>query len=169
MTQVPNSTYNGGATILPNQFCQNIPLSLSQLDGIFGAVSPPYLDWSDSRLSCPTNGPANATPFARWANLDPTMENQALMSLLDSTTASTAAFGAGLTAAVAGGQASTSDPTASEHWPYNKTAYPGGDEVTLGKLIGLDTRSGAPSSFAAQRILGSITPVASDWTGDPLG
>ena len=68
------------------------------------------------------------------------------MSLLDSTPASKTAFGAGLTTCAAAGQAATSDPTASEHWPYSGTAVEGGDQATLGKLIGLDPRTGAPSS-----------------------
>ena len=146
MTLVPNSTYTGTQTITPAQFCQNIPLDLSQLDGIFGAVSPPYSDWGDSRLSCtaPPNTPADAVKFGRWANLDPTMENYALMSLLDSTPTSQAAFGAALTSAQSEGQAATSDPAASEHWPYSGTAVAGGDQATLGKLIGLDPRTGAP-------------------------
>ena len=171
MTLVPNSTYTGSNTITPSQFCQNIPLSLDNLDGIYGAVTPQYTGWGDSRLSC-TAPPAAATPadsvlFGRWANLDPTMENDALMSLLDSTTASEASFAAGLTAAKS--QASTTDPTASEHWPYSGTAVTGGDQATLGKLIGLDPRTGAPSSVATQISLGAIMPVASVWTGDPLG
>jgi ABC-type phosphate transport system substrate-binding protein len=171
MTLVPNSTYAGSNTITPAQFCQNIPLSLDNLDGIYGAVTPQYTGWGDSRISC-TNPPTSPTPadplhFGRWANLDPTMENYALMSLLDSTTSSQASFGAGLTAAQS--QASTTDPTASEHWPYSATAVTGGDQATLGKLIGLDPRTGAPSSVATQISLGAIMPVASVWTGDPLG
>jgi hypothetical protein len=96
------------------------------------------------------------------------MENFALMSLLDSTTSSKAAFQAGLTAAVAVKQASTSDPTASEHWPYGKTV-PGGDEATFGKLLDLDQRTNQPSTDAALMQLGAIMPVADVWTGNPLG
>ncbi len=169
MTLVPNSTYAGTTTIQPSQFCQHIPLSLDQLDGIYGAATPQYTGWGDARLSCtaPPNTPADSLLFGRWANLDPTMENFAVMSLLDSTDASKAAFAAGLVAATT--QASTTDPTASEHWPYSGTAVTGGDQATLGKLIGLDPRTGAPSSKATQLSLGAIMPVASEWTGDPLG
>ena len=168
MTLVPNSTYQGSSTIMPTQFCQHIPLTLDQLDGIYGA--PSYSGWSDSRLSCtvPPNTPAEAYSFGLWANLDPTMETSALMSLLDSTPTSEAAFAAGLAAAQAGGQASTSNPAASEQWPFPKTV-PGGDETTFGKLLSLDPRTGAPSTQEAQIQLGAIMPVADDWTGDPLG
>src|SRR5580692_8757886 len=41
MTLVPNTTYVGSVTILPAQYCQHIPLTLAQLDGIYGQVSPP--------------------------------------------------------------------------------------------------------------------------------
>ncbi len=171
MTLVPNSSYTGSTTILPSQFCQHVPLSLDQLDGIFGAVNPPYSSWGDSRLSCTASpsAPADAVPFGRWANLDPTMENFALMTLLDSTPTSKSAFGDGLTNAQKNGQATTGDPSASEHWPYSGTAVAGGDQTTLGKLIGLDARTGAPSSTAAQLMFGATMPVESDWTGDPLG
>jgi len=141
------------------------------LDGIYGSVSPEYSNWADSRLSC-TASPsttADAVPFGRFGNLDPTMENYALMSLLDSTTASQATFGAGLASAQQGGNAATSDPTASEHWPYSGTAVAGGDEATLGRVVGLDSRTAEPSSQASLIALGAIMPIASEWTGDPLG
>jgi ABC-type phosphate transport system substrate-binding protein len=171
MTLVPNSTYTGSQTITPTQYCQHIPLSLDQLDGIYGTATPTYSSWGDSRLSCTSSPstPADALHFGRWANLDPSMENFALMSLLDSTTASQAAFGAGLATAQGEGQAATSNPAASEHWPYSGTAITGGDEATLGKLIGLDPRSGAPSPVASLLQLGAIMPVTSVWTGDPHG
>ena len=171
MTLVPGSSYQGSSTITPSQFCQHIPLSLDQLDGIYGAVSPPYSSgWGDGRLSCtaPPNTPAEQYSFGLWANLDPTMENFALMSLLDSTPTSKAAFATGLANAQAVGQSTTSDPTASEHWPYGKTV-PGGDQTTFGKLIGLDPRTNVPSTQAAIVQLGAIMPVADVWTGDPLG
>jgi ABC-type phosphate transport system substrate-binding protein len=171
VTLVPNSTYTGSTTITPSQFCQHIPLTLDQLDGIYGSVSPPYVNWGDSRLSCtsPPNTPADAVGFGRYASLDPAMETYALMSLLDSTTASQAAFTAGLTAAQTAGQSTTSNPTPSEHWPYSGTAVPGGDQFTLEKLIALDPQTSRPSSTASQLSLGAILPIASDWTGDPLG
>ena len=169
MPLVPSTSYTGSTTILPSQFCQHIPLNLQQLDGIYGA--PAFSGWGDSQLSCtaPPPTPADSLHFIPAANLDPTMENFALMSLLDSTTASQSAFAAGLAAAVTGKQASTTDPTASEHWPYTGAAVPGGDQTTFGKLIGLDPRTNVPSTVAAQNSLGAIMPVANVWTGDPLG
>jgi len=178
MTLVPNSTYTGSTDILPTQFCQHINLNLDQLDGLFGTATPPYTDWADSgratgtdpRVNCPGSPPTplDAKPIGRYANLDPSMENYALMSLLDSTATSKASFAAALTTAQGEGQSTTNDPTPSEHWPYSGSAIAGGDQTTLGKLIGL-TRQNAPSPVAAQLTLGAIMPVESDWTGSPLG
>ncbi len=169
MTLVPNTGYEGSSTITPNQFCEHIPLDLTQLDGIYG--SPQLGGWSDPSLSCtsPPNTPAENYHFIFAANLDPTMENDALMSLLDSTTASKTSFQNGLTAAVAVKQATTADPTPSEHFPYQGAAFPGGDETTFGKLIGLDQRTGALGTQAALMQLGAIMPVADVWTEKPLG
>ena len=171
MTMVPGPSYKGSSTILPSQFCQHVPLSLDQLDGIYGAVTPQFSNWSDSRLSCSSNPTtaADSVPFNLWGNLDPTMENFAIMSLLDSTAKSQAAFAAGLSNAAAGGRASTTDPTPSEKWPYSATAVAGGDEATLGKIVDLDARTAQPSSTAALISLGAILPIDNVWTGNPLG
>jgi ABC-type phosphate transport system substrate-binding protein len=171
MTLVPDAAWGSGptTTIQPDQYCQHIPLTLTQLDGIFGA--PAFTSWGDSALSCtsPPNSPADGASFQLWANADPTMETEALMTLLDSTTASQSAFQAGLNAAHAGGEVATTDPTPSEHWPYTGTVVTGGDQATLGKVVGLDPQTGAPSPIVANLKLGAIMPIADDWTGDPLG
>ncbi len=171
MTLVPSPSYKGSASILPSQYCQHIPLTLAQLDGIYGSVTPEYTNWSDSRLSCTTGATttADAVPFGLWGNLDPTMENYALMSLLDSTPTSQAAFGAGLAAAQSGGKAATSDPTPTESWPYSGDAVAGGDEATLGKIVDLDPRTSQPGTTASLIQLGAIMAIANVWMGDPLG
>ena len=64
---------------------------------------------------------------------------------------------------------STSNPAASEEWPYSSTAVVGGDEATLGKIVDLDARTAAPSTVVANIQMGAIMPIASVWTGDPLG
>ena len=48
VTQVPIATWSG-TTIEPADFCQHIPLTLDQLDGIYGTVTPPYSGWGDSQ------------------------------------------------------------------------------------------------------------------------
>ena len=195
MTLVPNSTYDGGSTISASQYCQHIPLSLTQLDGIYGA--PQDTDWSS--LTCPASSTGTSTTtttgasttsttgasttttttasstqldaqkIALYGNADPTMENFALMTLLDSTSASQTAYGNLLTMLSGENRADQTNPAPTETWPFPSTAVVGGDEATLGKIVGLVPRTGAPSTEVAQLALGAIMPVASVWTGDPLG
>ncbi len=169
MTLVPNTTFTGGS-IEPSQYCQHMQLNLGQLDGIFGA--PQYAGWGDSRLSCsgpPGTALAYPVNFGLWANADPTMENFALMSLLDSTTASQSAFAAELTAAHNDSQATTASPTPSEQWPFSGSTVPSGDQVTLTKLIDLDSLTELPTTNSQFIKLGAIMPIANDWMGAPLG
>jgi hypothetical protein len=168
MTLVPVPTFQGNGTINPAQFCQHIPLNLTQLAAIYGSPAP--TSWGDPSLSCSIGGPApDPVPFTLWANLDPTMENLSMMNLLDSTTASTATFQTGLTNGVATHKAITSDTTPSEFWPYTGATIPGGDEALLGKMIGLNSITDLPSTQTAELSLGGIVPISSVWTGDPLG
>ena len=199
MTLVPNANFTSGTgTITPDDFCQHIPLNLAELDGIYGSPQysgwgDPQISCtvptSSSTTTTSTSSPtttstssptvttttlvgstsAAALPFALWGNEDPTMENSALESLLDSTTASTNSFGAELTTLKATNQVSTTSTGPSELWPYNHTEFPGGDQATVGKLIALNAISGAPSNIAAQIQLGAIMPVDAVWTGAPLG
>jgi hypothetical protein len=169
LTLVPNSNYTGGVTIEPNEFCQNIPLTLAQLDGIYGGVSPPYSSWADPRLTSTSSCDADSEPFSRWANLDPTMENEALMSLLDSTSDSQQNFASALAADKANDTSDTSSTTPSEDWPFPQTAVPGGDGNTVGKLVDLNPTSDAPGNVASLIQLGAIMPVAATWLGHPYG
>ncbi len=171
VTLVPNNTYSGSPTINSTQYCQHIPLTLTQLSDIFGFdASSPLLSWGDARIQCSTPGTsADAVPISLWANLDPTMENFQMMSYLDSTTASKATFLAGLQNAKTNGTALTVDPTPSQVWPYSKPTIPGGDESLLGKVIAINSQTNAPSTQASLLALGAAVPVSADWTGAPLG
>ena len=169
MTLVPNGSFSG-QSISPSQYCSGMQLSLAQLDGIYG--SPQYSGWGDSHLSCsgaPGTAAADPLSFGLWANADPTMENSALMSLLDSTTASKTAFGAELTTAHTNDQATTTDPTPSEQWPFSGSTIPSGDQVTLTKLLGVDQQTELPTTNTTMIKLGAIMPIANDWMGAPLG
>jgi hypothetical protein len=171
VTLVPQPTFPGTATINPTQFCQHIPLNLIQLADIYGTSTPPVTNWGDPSIDCSVGSTAqpDAVPFTRWANLDPTMENYALMNYLDSTSASEAIFQAGLTNGVNTKSALTSSTTPSEYWPYTGSSIPGGDEALLGKVIALNAKSNTPSTQTAQLSIGAIVPISSVWTGDPLG
>jgi hypothetical protein len=134
-TLVPTAAWGqtGSTTITSSDFCEHMPLDLTQLAQIFGFDSAsPLNNWSDSRIDCP--GPGGATtavaePINGWANLDPSMANYALMSLLDSTPASQALFQAGLNR----GGSLTQDTTPSTDWPYASVTVPGGDQPLLGR------------------------------------
>jgi hypothetical protein len=193
MTLVPTASYSGGTTISPSEYCQHVDLTLANLDGIYG--SPQLTGWGDASLACSSTGSTTSTtttssttsttstttsttapagaaldnlPFTFWFNADPTMENSALMSLLDSTADSQTAFQAELTAAAAEKTGSGTSTTPSESWPGAGNAYPGGDQATIGKVIGLNPLTDTPSTQASEIQLGSIMPVAAEWTGDPL-
>ena len=170
VTTVPNDTFQG-QSLQPSDFCPHIPLTLTLLADIFGFDSAnPMLQWSDPRLQCSAPGTtADGVPVSRWANLDPTMENQAIMTLLDSTPSSKTLFSDGLQNAFANSHALTTDPTPAEQWPYSQNTIPGGDQPLLGKLIGINALTNAPSTTAADWHLGAALPISSVWTGAPLG
>jgi ABC-type phosphate transport system substrate-binding protein len=161
---VPTASF-GTQTIQPSDFCPHVQLSLTDLATLYGFDSAnPLVSWGDSRLQCSDSAPLEPLGPGLAGNLDPTMENYALMSLLDSTPSSKALFDAGLE----NRKSVTTDDTPSEHWPYGG-GIPGGDEVLIGKLIGINDRTNAPSSLAAFWQLGTTFPVSSVWTGAPLG
>jgi ABC-type phosphate transport system substrate-binding protein len=173
MTFVPNDTYQGSQTIAPSQFCQHIDLTVNDLAEIFGYdTTSPFVNWGDSRISsCTSQGAtADPIPITRWGNLDPTMENYALLSLLNSTPSALGYLQAGITQAIATNNAEqTTTSATSENWPYASPAIPGGDEALLGKILQLNPLTDTPSTQAALLSLGAVTPVSSVWTGAPLG
>ncbi|MGP8059517.1 MAG: hypothetical protein ACLP9C_07775 [Acidimicrobiales bacterium] len=171
VTTVPNNTYQGTVTISPAQFCQHIPLNMTDLGDIFGFNSAdPLLAWSDPRLQCSDGTPLYNVSDILWANLDPTTENSAMMTLLDSDPTSKTLFDAGLQNAFSHQQATTSSDTPSETWPYvGAGVVPGGDQPLIGKLIGINALTNAPSTQAALWHLGAAAPISSVWTGAPLG
>ncbi len=167
---VPTDAWStsGSTSITPSGFCQGIPLSPLLLGQIFGTDASGSGHWNDAGLVCPTSGgdtTADALPVAQWANLDPSESNFALMTLLDSTAASKAAFDAGLK----GTSALTTSDTPSELWPYAQNTIPGGDQPLIGKLLAINAETNAPSTQANLWQLGAIAPISSVWTGAPLG
>jgi ABC-type phosphate transport system substrate-binding protein len=168
-TLVPNPTkYSGQATISSSEFCQHIPLSTALLGDLYGFnASQPLLSWNDARLQCASgsNGTPYSTSVSIFANADPTVENQALMALLDSDPTSKQLFLAGLSHF----QSVSTDPTPSENWPYAQGKVPGGDQPLIGKLLNISTSTNAPDTLAANWQLGAIVAMSSVWTGSPLG
>jgi len=170
-TLVPTAAWGqgGSTTITSSDFCQHMPLNLTQVAQIFGFdASQPLTHWNDSRIDCPGPGgatTANANPIIGWANLDPSMANYALMSLLDSTPASQALFQAGLNR----GSSLTQSTSPDTNWPYANITVPGGDQPLLGKMLGINAQTNVPGTFAAFWALGGTAPISSVWTGSPLG
>ncbi len=97
-----------------------------------------------------------------WANLDPSMANYALMSLLDSTPRFEGLLDAGLS----GSPTSLSHPddTRDGLWPYSQNTVPGGDQPFIGKLMDIDPESICPVPFPIG--VGSLVPItmSSIWT-----
>ena len=169
-TLVPNNAWIGTGTIANSDFCQHMPLTTDLLGEIFGFdAAQPLNHWNDPRLDCPPGGAGNGQqrPISLWANLDPSMANSALMSLLDSTPTSKSFFDAGLSAP--GSASLTTDDTPSELWPYGQNTIPGGDQPLIGKLLAISTTTNAPSQNSATWQLGAVAPISSVWTGAPLG
>jgi hypothetical protein len=173
-TLVPLAADYGGAkgagTITSGDFCQHIPLTTTLLGDVFGRDTTDPLGWGDtSRVTCTGGGALYDTPIVPWANLDPTMENETVMSLLDSIPTSEALFDAGLNFESGVHETITTSDTPSEAWPYANDTIPGGDEPLIGKLLDVDPRSNAPSNDAGEWQLGAVVPISSVWTGSPLG
>jgi ABC-type phosphate transport system substrate-binding protein len=171
-TLVPTETWQAGGSpvITSTDFCQNVPLTTELLGEIFGFdKASPLTNWHDPRITCPPAGPSGAAPNSiyLWANLDPSMANSALMSLLDSTPTSKAFLDAGLIENGMGGL--TTDDTPSEFWPYGQNTIPGGDQPLIGKLLNIGTKTNAPSQTASEWQLGATLPISSVWTGAPHG
>ena len=169
VTLVPTSTFDTSSPVITaSAFCQHIPLSVDQLGGLFGLAAQPYA-WGDPRIPCSTTEGLASYPVTRWANLDPTMENQALMTVLDSDPTAKAEFDAGLQQAQSQNAATTTSDTPSEHWPYSANTYPQGDQSLIEHMVNIDPRSNVPSTDTSFWHLGAISPMSAEWTGSPLG
>jgi hypothetical protein len=170
VTLVPNSSYDTSSpTIVSSNFCQHIPLSVDQLGGLIGYDSAQPYSWGDARIPCSSSLGLASYPVTRWANLDPTMENESVMSLLDSEPTSKGELDAGLQQAQTQNAATTTSDTPSEHWPYSANTYPQGDESLIEHMVNIDPRSNVPSTDSSFWHLGAIAPISSEWTGSPLG
>ena len=174
VTLVPTLAWasSNALSITPSGFCNGIPLSVTDLGDLFGLdSSDPLNNWNDPRIQCTASGGQTETiPVSRWANGDPTMENEVVYDILDSTQGSKASFDAALQSPANGdyGPATSSD-TPSETWPYSKNAIPGGDQPFIGKLLDVNADTNAPDPTAGFWQLGAIAPVSSVWIGSPLG
>jgi hypothetical protein len=175
-TLVPTYTWanSDSTTITPAGFCQGIPLTVAELGELYGYdAADPLQDWGDTRITCPSGGgPGGSSselhlPPVAYANLDPSISNEALMTLLDSDPTAKGYFDAALNGGIPG--ALTTDDTPSELWPFAGNTIPGGDQPLIGKLLDINAETNGPSTTATQWVLGATAPLSSVWTQAPLG
>ena len=147
---------------------------MADLGELYGYdAANPLQDWGDSRITCPSGGgPGGSSselhlPPVAYANLDPSIANEALMTLLDSDPTAKGYFDAALNGGLPG--ALTTSDTPSELWPFAGNTIPGGDQPLIGKLLDINTETNGPSTTATQWVLGATTPLSSVWTQAPLG
>lgn len=155
-TLVPTSAYSGGNTIDSADLCPHINLTVADVGAIYGYDSAqPVSGWNDSRFAC-SNGLTLGGPAPELAaNDDPSMANDALMTLLDSDPTAKSYFAAGLQNAFSSHNATTSSTTPTETWPYTGGyVIAGGDDPLVGKLLTINATTNAPSTAAAQWALG---------------
>ncbi len=175
-TLVPTYTWanSDSTSITPAGFCQGIPLTVAELGELYGYdAADPLQDWGDSRITCPSGGgPGGSSselnlPPVAYANLDPSIANNALMTLLDSDPTAKGFFDAALNGGLPG--ALTTSDTPSELWPFAGDTVPGGDQPLIGKLLDINSETNGPSTTATQWVLGATAPLSSVWTQAPLG
>jgi len=175
-TLVPTYTWanSDSPSITPAGFCQGIPLTVADLGELYGYdKSDPLQDWGDTRITCPSGGgPGGSSselnlPPVAYANLDPSVANEALMTLLDSDQTAKGYFDDALNGGIPG--ALTTSDAPSELWPFAGNTIPGGDQPLIGKLLDINTETNGPSTTATQWVLGATTPLSSVWTQAPLG
>ena len=153
--------------------CPDIPLTVPLVGLLFTfndttGLSNGLTGWSDPRLTQQNGQPI---PYGggmyQASTLEPSAENTALMSLLDSDPASKALFDNALHNPVAG--PTTSSDTPSETWPFQGThAFIGGDAGLIEKELNINAETDSPSAANLWNI-GDVFPLSSVWAGAPQG
>ena len=130
--------------------------------------------WGDPRLSQANGQPIPNSGIYQASTLEPSAENSALMALLDSDPTAKELLDNALNNP--GSNAITHSDTPSEVWPFHGIhAFVGGDAGLIGKELSINAETNAPSQLETWTGLGAgagpddVFPVASVWTGAPLG
>jgi ABC-type phosphate transport system substrate-binding protein len=162
--------------------CPNVPLTVPLVGLLFTfnrtstSVSPnqgllPTLNpgWDDPRLT-QQNGqplPGGDGGIYQASTLEPSAENTALMSLLDSNPDSKELFDNALNNPA--NAASTPSDTPSETWPLQgSNSFIGGDAGLIEKELNINAETNAPSAANSWNI-GNVFPLSSVWAGAPQG
>lgn len=191
-TPVAIATLASCATITPTvnttaPLCQDIPLTPSLVALLFtsGLTSPAatpnqglptnLTGWGDPRLTQANGQPIPNAGVYQAATLEPSAENTALMSLLDSDSTAKELLDNALDNP--GANAQTTSDTPSETWPFHGVhAFVGGDAGLIGKELNLDAQTNAPAATDTWTGLGGggaavddVFPLSSVWAGSPEG
>jgi len=152
--------------------CPDIPLTVSLVGLLFtfnltSGLSNSLTGWADPRLTQQNGDPI---PYGGGMNqastLEPSAENTALMSLLDSDPDSKALLDNALQNSK---EATTSSDTPSETWPFQGThAFIGGDAGLIEKELNINAETNSPSADSSWNI-GDVFPLSSVWAGAPQG
>jgi ABC-type phosphate transport system substrate-binding protein len=152
--------------------CPDIPLTVPLVGLLFtfnltSGLSNSLTGWSDPRLTQQNGQPI---PYSGGMNqastLEPSAENSALMSLLDSDPDSKALLDNALQNSKA---ATTSSDTPSETWPFQGThAFIGGDAGLIEKELNVNAETNTPSAASTWNI-GDVFPLSAVWAGAPQG
>lgn len=161
--------------------CPNIPLTVPLVGLLFSfnltssSVTPnqglpsSLTGWADPRLTQQNGQPIPSSGIYQASTLEPSAENTALMSLLDSNPESKELFDNALNNnALKNPEAVTSD-TPSETWPIQGShAFIGGDAGLIEKELNVDAETDSPSAANSWN-LGDVFPLPSVWAGAPQG
>ncbi len=169
-------------------FCQGIPLTVPLVAALFtdGLTSPSIspnanlfprlLGWSDPRLTQSNSQPIpDVSGIGQAVSLEPSAENTALLSLIDSDPAAREELDNALNNP--GSNATTTSDTPSEIWPFHGNhAFVGGDAGLIGKELTINAQTNAPSALPTWLGLGADNAgthdafaISSVWTGAPQG
>jgi ABC-type phosphate transport system substrate-binding protein len=179
---------SGLTTDATDTFCQDIPLTVPLVAALFTAnlTSPsvePNTDlfqglsgWSDPRLTQASGQPIpDPSGIAQASTLEPSAENTALLSLIDSNSVAREQLDNAI--ANPSSNATTTSDAPSETWPFQGIhAFIGGDAGLIGHELSINAETNAPSeqdSWAGLGANGSgpddVFPVSAVWTGSPQG
>lgn len=166
--------------------CPNIPLTVPLVALLFtsGLTNPSVSpnqnlpanlsDWSDPRLHDAQNQPIPNFGIYQASTLEPSAENTALMTLLDSDTTAKELLDNALNNP--GSNSLTKSDTPSETWPFHGLhAFVGGDAGLIGKEMNINAETNSPSQLLTWTGLGAGTgiddvfPLSSVWAGAPEG
>jgi len=165
-------------------FCRNIQLTVPLVAALFTAnltnptstpntnLFPELSSWSDTRIA---GGEIPGTPgIFQASTLEPSAENTALLSLIDSNPVAREQLDNALNTPASDPQTTSDVP--SEKWPFHSVhGWVGGDAGLIGKELSIDAETNAPAQLSGWTGLGNgagpydVFPLSGVWTGSPEG